>query len=100
MLRHVGKLSMLSESSWRSIENMEIGKSATKAIIMLLSAKIFTKKVVDGGGGIYIVVVQNFFWPHLGFCCSPLTRNPGYASGDNLRAVVSSNEVNVLRYCT
>ena len=42
---------MLSESSWRSIENTEIGKSATKAIIMLLSGKIFTKKVVDGGGG-------------------------------------------------
>ena len=30
MLRPVGKLSMLSESSWRSIENTEIGESATK----------------------------------------------------------------------
>jgi hypothetical protein len=48
---------MLSESLWRSIENTEIGKSATKAIIMLLSGKIFTKKVVDGGGSIIYMMV-------------------------------------------
>jgi hypothetical protein len=29
----------------------EMGKSATKAIVMLLSGNFFTKKVVDGGGG-------------------------------------------------
>jgi hypothetical protein len=45
--------SLLSESSWWSIgkSDTEMGKIATKAIVMLLSGKFFTKKVVDGGVG-------------------------------------------------
>jgi hypothetical protein len=70
---------MLSESSWRSIENTEIGKSATKAIIMLLSGKFFTKKVVDGGGDLKCCDPESFLAPPV-FCSPPLTRHPGYAS--------------------
>jgi hypothetical protein len=50
----------------------EMGKSATKAIVMLLSGNFFTKKVVDGGGGDLK-------------CCGAaqpgFLQNPGYVSG-------------------
>jgi hypothetical protein len=49
-LRPVGKLSMLSESLWWSIgkSDTEIGKSATKAIVM--SGKFFYQKRCRRGG--------------------------------------------------
>ena len=47
LLRPVGKLLMLSESSWRSCGKSatKFGKSATKVIEILLSGKFFTKKL-------------------------------------------------------
>jgi hypothetical protein len=52
-LRRVGKLSRLSESSRWSIGKSatEIGKSATKGIVMLLSGKNFYQKSCRRGGG-------------------------------------------------
>ena len=84
-LRPVGKLPMLSESSWWSIEksDMEIGKSATKTIVMLLSGKFFLPKKLSTGEGRGDLKSGNFFlartlrleslatWPNLGFCCPP-----------------------------
>jgi hypothetical protein len=55
---------------------MEIGKSATKAIVMLLSGKMFYQQRRE----ILNVVVRKIFWPHMGFCWPSLTKNPGYTS--------------------
>ena len=59
---------------------------------MLLSGKV----VDGGGGGIKMLWSKNIFlartlrleslaaWPHLSFCCPPLTKNPGYAFDSNV----------------
>ena len=55
LLKLIGKLVILSESSWSSIpaytqaRRVLVRKSATKAIITFLSETFFTKKVVGGG---------------------------------------------------
>ena len=83
-LRRVGKLSMLSESLWWSIgkSDTEIGKSATKAIV--ISGNFFYQKRCRRGGvrrrDLKCCCPENIFGPTWVFAGPPLTKNPGYAS--------------------
>ena len=58
---------------WIGKSDTEMGKSATKAIVMLLSGKFFYQKSCrrgEGGGDLKCCGVENLLAPP-GFCCPP-----------------------------